>query len=58
MSKFSKTLRTANTAASIVIAIGVAVDLYDRFKGRFKKAQVTTEPTADDTNDTAETQTT
>ena len=34
MSKFSKALRTANTAASIVIAIGVAVDLYDRFKCR------------------------
>lgn len=30
MSNFSKTLRAANTAASIVIAIGVAVDLYDR----------------------------
>ena len=51
MSNFSKTLRAANTAASIVIAIGVAVDLYDRFKGSFQKAQVinpTTE-TADDT---------
>lgn len=58
MSKFSKTLRTANTAASIVIAIGVAVDLYDRIMGRFQKAQVTTEPTADDATDTAETQTT
>lgn len=58
MSKFSKTLRTANTAASIVIAIGVAVDLYDRFKGRFKKAQVQIVEPADDTNDTAETQTT
>ena len=42
MSDFSKTLRATNTAASIVIAIGVAVDLYDRFKGSFQKAQVQT----------------
>ena len=59
MSNFSKTLRAANTAASIVIAIGVAVDLYDRFKDRFQKAQVqTTIEPADAQTESAEVKTT
>ena len=33
MSKFSKAMRTTNTVASLLIAIGVAVDLYEKFKG-------------------------
>ena len=59
MSNFSKTLRAANTATSIVIAIGVAVDLYDKFKGRFQKAQVqTTIEPADAQTESAEVKTT
>ena len=36
MSKFSKAMRATNTVASLLIAIGVAVDLYEKFKGRKK----------------------
>lgn len=36
MSKFSKAMRATNTVASLIIAIGVAVDLYEKFKGRKK----------------------
>ena len=36
MSKFSKAMRAANSVASLLIAIGVAVDLYEKFKGRKK----------------------
>ena len=38
MSKFSKAMRATNAVASLIIAIGVAVDLYEKFKGR-KKTQ-------------------
>ena len=45
MSKFSNVTRGVNCAASLLIATGVCIDLYDRFKGKvsMKKAQVTTE---------------
>ena len=36
MSKFSKAMRATNAVASLIIAIGVAVDLYEKFKGRKK----------------------
>jgi hypothetical protein len=36
MSKFSKAIRATNAVASLLIAIGVAVDLYEKFKGRKK----------------------
>ena len=36
MSKFSKAMRATNAVASLLIAIGVAVDLYEKFKGRKK----------------------
>ena len=34
MSKFA--MRATNTVVSLLIAIGVAVDLYEKFKGRKK----------------------
>ena len=36
MSKFSKAMRATNAVASLIIAIGVCVDLYEKFKGRKK----------------------
>lgn len=57
MSKFFKALRVAGDVAEIIVASSIVVEFIDRFRAK-KKAQVTTEPTADDTNDTAETQTT
>ena len=36
MSKFSKAMRATNAVASLLIAIGIAVDLYEKFKGRKK----------------------
>lgn len=55
MSKFSKAMRATNAVASLIIAIGVAVDLYEKFKGRNKTAQVLTDPAtpAEQTDDTA-----
>ena len=55
MSKFSKAMRATNTVASLLIAIGVAVDLYEKFKGRNKNAQILTDPAtpAEQTDDTA-----
>ena len=55
MSKFSKAMRAANSVASLLIAIGVCVDLYEKFKGRNKTAQVLTDPAtpAEQTDDTA-----
>ena len=57
MSKFSKAMRATNTAASLLIAIGVAVDLYEKFKGRKKTpAPVLTDPATpvnEQTDDTA-----
>ena len=58
MSKFSKAMRATNTVASLLIAIGVCVDLYEKFKGRKKTlAPVFTDPapSAERTDDTAET---
>ena len=57
MSKFSKAMRATNTVASLLIAIGVAVDLYEKFKGRKKTpAPVLTDPATpvnEQTDDTA-----
>ena len=56
MSKFSKAMRATNAVASLLIAIGVAVDLYEKFKGRNKTAQVLTDPAPpvnEQTDDTA-----
>ena len=55
MSKFSKAMRATNAVASLIIAIGVAVDLYEKFKGRNKTAKVLTDPAtpAEQTDDTA-----
>lgn len=56
MSKFSKAMRAANSVASLLIAIGIAVDLYEKFKGRKKTpAPVLTDPAtpAEQTDDTA-----
>ena len=56
MSKFSKAMRATNTVASLLIAIGIAVDLYEKFKGRKKiSTLVFTDPAtpAEQTDDTA-----
>lgn len=56
MSKFSKAMRATNTVASLLIAIGVAVDLYEKFKGRKTPAPVLTNPATpvnEQTDDTA-----
>ena len=56
MSKFSKAMRATNAVASLIIAIGVAVDLYEKFKGRNKTSQVLTDPATpvkEQTDDTA-----
>ena len=60
MSKFSKAMRATNAVASLLIAIGVAVDLYEKFKGRKKTLApvVFTDPATpvnEQTDDTAET---
>ena len=61
MSKFSKTMRAANSVASLLIAIGIAVDLYEKFKGRKKTPApvVFTDPATpvnEQTDDTAGTE--
>lgn len=61
MSKFSKAMRATNTVASLLIAIGVAVDLYEKFKGRKKTLApvVFTDPATpvnEQTDDTAGTE--
>ena len=56
MSKFSKAMRATNAVASLIIAIGVCVDLYEKFKGRKQTlAPVFTDPapSAERTDDTA-----
>ena len=57
MSKFSKAMRATNAVASLIIAIGVAVDLYEKFKGRKKTpTPVLTDPATpvnEQTDDTA-----
>lgn len=57
MSKFSKAMRATNTVASLLIAIGIAVDLYEKFKGRKKiSTLVFTDPATpvnEQTDDTA-----
>ncbi len=57
MSKFFKALRVAGDVAEIIVASSIVVEFIDRFRAK-KKAQVQTVEPADDTNDTAETQTT
>ncbi len=58
MSKFSKVMRATNAVASLLIAIGVTVDLYEKFKGRKKTpAPVLTDPATlvnEQTDDTAQ----
>ena len=61
MSKFSKAMRATNAVASLLIAIGVAVDLYEKFKGRKKTLApvVFTDPATpvnEQTDDTAGTE--
>ena len=58
MSKFLKALRIAGDCAEIIVAGSILVELYEKFKGRKKKAQVQTVETAEETDDAAETQTT
>ena len=57
MSKFLKALRVAGDVAEIIVASSIVVEFIERFRAK-KKAQVQTVEPADDTNDTAETQTT
>ena len=47
MSKFLKALRIAGDCAEIIVAGSIFVELYEKFKGRKKNAQVqaTTGPT-------------
>ena len=60
MGKFLKALRIAGDCAEIIVAGSILVELYEKIKGRKKKAQVinTTTGTADDTSDAAEVTTT
>ena len=50
-------MRATNAVASLIIAIGIAVDLYEKFKGRKKTpAQVLADPATpvnEQTDDTA-----
>ena len=55
--KVLKAIRVLGDVAEIIVGASIVVELVQRIRAK-KKAQVTTEPTADDTNDTAETQTT
>ena len=57
MGKFLKALRVAGDVAEIIVASSIVVEFIERFRAK-KKAQVQTVEPADDTNDTAETQTT
>lgn len=59
MGKFLKALRIAGDCAEIIVAGSILVELYEKFKGRKKKAQVQTaiEP-AEETDDAAEVTTT
>ena len=56
MSKFFKALRVAGDVAEIIVASSIVVEFIERFRAK-KKAQVTTEPTADASTE-AEVQTT
>ena len=60
MSKFLKALRVAGDCAEIIVAGSILVELYEKIKGRKKKAQVqtTTEPSADAQTESAEVKTT
>lgn len=58
MSKFLKALRVAGDCAEIIVAGSILVELYEKIKGRKKKAQVQTVDPADETNDTVEVTTT
>lgn len=57
MSKFLKVLRVAGDVAEIIVASSIVVEFIERFRAK-KKAQVQTAEPAEDTDDTAETQTT
>ena len=58
MSKFLKALRVAGAVAEIIVASSIVGEFIERFRAK-KKAQVqTATESADDTDDTAETQTT
>ena len=50
MGKFLKALRIAGDCAEIIVAGSILVELYEKIKGRKKKAQVinTTTETADE----------
>ena len=58
MGKFLKALRIAGDCAEIIVAGSILVELYEKIKGRKKKAQVQTVEPAEETDDAAETQTT
>ena len=58
MGKFLKALRIVGDCAQIIVAGSILVELYEKFKGRKKKAQVQTVGPAEETDDAAETQTT
>ena len=58
MGKFLKALRIAGDCAEIIVAGSILVELYEKIKGRKKKAQVQTVEPAEETDDAAEIQTT
>ena len=55
--KILKAIRDLGDVAEIIVGASIVVELVQRIRAK-KKAQVMNQPTADDTNDTAETQTT
>ena len=55
--KILKAIRVLGDVAEIIVGASIVVELVQRFRAK-KKAQVQTVEPADDTNDTAETQTT
>ena len=58
MGKFLKALRIAGDCAEIIVAGSILVELYEKFKGRKKKAQVQTVGPADEPIKPAEVTTT
>lgn len=55
--KVLKAIRVLGDVAEIIVGASIVVELVQRIRAK-KTAQVINQPTADDTNDTAETQTT
>lgn len=55
--KVLKAIRVLGDVAEIIVGVSIVIELVERYRAK-KKAQVINQPTADDTNDTAETQTT